>query len=395
MKETKSIYELAVEGHHKEIAFIDEQIEYGIERAGEWQRHIDKLTEQKAALIELWEQRSRILLDDPKPPPGTASTTGGKKAAPEKTEPEEPSEDDWAKHQPEQLNADLTKQARAHHSLDPFHVRTARNYDRPVNIEDEKKQRIALEHVVQEALTDWTKGTHRKDSPEIAAASLYWCLIHGVKNKELPTGRPVSLIPYLKKHKFNNCEASIRLRVWSKLSLISGILWLGVRGPDKSEDEFIPAGGMKTNCNSTMVILDPDLKNWEADDIVDALMVMHRRVANNPLTVLENLNASELPRQFAAHYRLRGADPQVDRDKSDRFVNMEDGHGKANNESEWSRWRAATGLEFVKVADFWWNDKGFSAHVPVRFLTQRRERREAKARAKLEVKPKIRSTENS
>jgi len=47
------------------------------------------------------------------------------------------------------------------------------------------------------------------------------------------------------------------------------------------------------------------------------------------------------------------------------------------------------------VADCWWNDKGFSAHVPVRFLTQRRERREAKARAKLEVKPKIRSTENS
>ena len=376
------------------MAFIDEQIEYGIERAGAWQRHIDKLAEQKAALVELWEQRSKILLDDPKPPPGAGPTAGAKPQ--EKTESEEPpSEDDWAQHQPEELSANLSKQVRAHHSLDPLHVRMPRNYDRPVNIEDERKQRTALEHVAQEARKDWPKGTHRKDSPEIAAASLYWCLLHGVKNGELPTGRPVSLIPYLKKYKFNNCEASIRLRVWSKLSLISGILWLGVRGPDKSEDEFIPAGGMKTNCNSTMVILDPDMANWEADDIVDALMAMHRRVANNPLTVLENLNASELPRQFAAHYLLRGADPFTPEDKSDRFVDMVDGHGTAKNESDWSRWRAATGLEFVKVADFWWNDKGFSAHVPVRFLTQRRERREAKARAKLEVKPKIRSTENS
>lgn len=392
-----SIHELAKECHGREIAFIDEQIDYGIQRAGEWQRHIDKLTEQKAALIELWERRSKILLDDPKPPPSVAQGAAGSGvgAAPAQPTPgaEAPNpEEDWAQHQPEEYTEKMVTRKR--HSLDPNHVVTARNYDRPFDIEDERKQRLALNHIVAEAKTDWPKGRNRKDSPEIAAASLYWCLIHGVKTKELPTGRPVSIIPYLKKYKYNNSEPSIRLRVFSKMPSITGIIFLGVRGPHRLKGEFVPEPGERLNCNSTMVTLDPDLKNWDADDIVDALMAMHRRVASSPLTVLENLNTSELDRQFAAHYRLYGANPNVEGDKSDRFDEMVDGHGTAEDESEWSRWRAATGREFVKVADYWWNENGFSAHVPVRFLTQRRERREARARAKLEVKPKIKGPDH-
>jgi hypothetical protein len=388
----QDLHELAKAGHLKEIEFIDTQVNFGVRCAGEWQRYIDKLGAQKAALGELWEQRSKILLDDPKPPPSVGQAQGngsaglpGKDAAGDgggggDYDPVPDPADTWAQKQPEECTNGLINKRRF--SADPKHVIMPRNYAKAADIEDEAKQREALAHIVEEARTDWTKGSNRKDSPEMAAASLFWCLLYGVKKtKELPTGRPVSIIPYLKKYKFNNPEPSIRLRVLSKMSAITGVLFLGVRGKRRLKGEFVPCGAASLNCKSTMVILDPDLKKWDADDIVDALMAMHCRVANNPLTILENLNASELPRQFAAHHLLYGADPRIDGDKSDRVEDFDfdkGQHGNAKDESQWSRWRASRGIEFVKVADFWWNDKGFSAHIPVRFLTQRQERRQAK-----------------